>query len=96
MPDNDNNHLLDPKVKQQALLELSKRLRELHQAIEAADDALALLRPNAVSSCEADRSRLTNIKKTVSNIERCPIFPPTSGGQNGCAQAGGEAAIEDS
>jgi len=52
LPDNDNNSLLDPKVRQQALLELSKRLSELHQAIDTAGAALARLRQAPDPSCE--------------------------------------------
>lgn len=44
LPDNDNNSLLDPKVKTQALRKLSKRLADLHEAIEEATSALALLK----------------------------------------------------
>ena len=43
LPDNDNNCLLDPKIKTQALRELSKRLADLHKAIEEATGALAQL-----------------------------------------------------
>lgn len=43
LPDNDNNSLLDPKVKTQALREFSKRLSDLHEAIEEATGALELL-----------------------------------------------------
>ncbi|WP_312406550.1 hypothetical protein [Rhizobium sp.] len=44
MPDNDNNSLLDPKVKTLALRELSRYLTELHEAIESASGALERLK----------------------------------------------------
>jgi hypothetical protein len=47
LPDNDNNSLLDPKVKEQVLRDLSLRLRELHEAIENASGALEQLKDTA-------------------------------------------------
>jgi len=44
LPDNDNNSLLDPQVKTQVLRELSRRLVDLHEAIEEATGALGLLK----------------------------------------------------
>lgn len=43
LPDNDNNALLDPKVKAEALIELSKRLTRLHEAIDQANEVLGRL-----------------------------------------------------